>query len=197
MLRNLIIGIVIGIALGFVITKLTQPNVGHLQISTDSLDAVVAELRADSVRRAMAEAHQLDSIARLNAAIAAAGVRRRHAWQDAQDATQALDSAIRGDSTAQAILERQRASYEAVWAADSETIAALRSIIAVDSLRLGTRDSTIRETRRALAEALTQRDAWRRVALGPRWFMRLAKTTATVLVLVEGCRLAPGDSRPC
>jgi len=195
--RWLAVGVLMGAVLVVGLWSMLGPDVRQLETSRDSLDAAVTALREAAGRQAAVDRAREDSIARLTGQVAQQAAQARIARQGARETGRALDSAVAGNAGLAALVEQQRASYEAVIAADSSTIAALTRVVALRTSQLTARDSLLGQLTTALTEATAQRDQWRRVAKGPRWYVRAATMAGQALAVAATCRLIPGEAQPC
>ncbi len=171
---------------GYLAGRGSLPNLGKLEQERDSANASLADLRVRIARRDSLDGAYAESLAIVHRA--ADDARRR-----AREAGNALAEAVANDTTLSALVEKQRASYEAALDADSTTLAAT---VALYDRRLAARDSTIREQHEAIVTLTQQRDQYRQAArtslLG-----KVIRTGAPILATGLVCRLIPGEAQPC
>ena len=175
---------------GYLAGRGSLPNLGKLESERDSANAALADLRQRMADRAARDSARAESLA---------VVLRRHeqavqdAKRQARTAGDALAHAVANDTALAALVEKQRASYEAALDADSTTLAAT---VALYDRRLAARDSTIREQHEAIVTLTRQRDSYRQAArtslLG-----KVIRTGAPILATGLVCRLIPGEAQPC
>ena len=190
--RSWIIGAV-AVALfagGYLAGRGSLPNVGKLEQERDSANASLADLRTRMARRAHDDSLRADS---LTVVLRAHTQAVQAARRDARTAHDALAQAVAGDTALAALVEKQRASYEAALAADSTTLAAT---VALYDRRLAAKDSTIAEQHAAIVTLTQQRDQYRQAAR-TSLVGKIVKTGAPILATGVVCRLLPGESNPC
>jgi len=140
-------------------------RVAQLERQRDSLDRAVRQLSADSVRQAARDRVLADSVGTLLRLSRRQTVRVDTLRQDA-------------DSLAAVVLEAAadslRPKIKAALAAKDSVIGILliqrgelTQVIDLQGQQLALRDTALASTRAALAEALVQRDRWRKVARPP------------------------------
>lgn len=191
--RTLGLALVAGVALGLLGARACAPNRERLEFERDSLNTVLEQMRADSVAAAARDRARQDSIRAIETRLAGQATAARAGRREAAAARAALDTAEGVSEALRGQIDALTAAYEDAARADSQSIADLWGLVAIERARLAEEREMHARTRAVATEALRQRDEWRSAAQGSVWgdVVKVAVSSAATLLV---CRSVP---EPC